>query len=77
MYQEGLALDVGPKAYRCYRELINFIDHFGYVPSYKELSERLGCAPSTVGRYLRKLEAEGVVQRAGRRARSLIVKVTE
>ena len=77
MYQDMVAFKVGEKAYRCYRELINFIDHFGYVPSYKELGERLGVAPSTVGRYLRKLEAEGLVQRAGRRARSLIVKVAD
>ena len=66
---------VGARAYRCYKELISFVDVHGFVPSYAELGERLGCAPSTVGRYLEELEEAGLVQRPGRRARSIIIKV--
>jgi DNA-binding MarR family transcriptional regulator len=66
---------VGERAYRCYQELISFVEVHGYVPSYEELGQRLGKAPSTVGRYLDKLEAEGLIKRAGRQARSIVIKV--
>jgi DNA-binding MarR family transcriptional regulator len=72
---DSVAERVGERAYRCYRELISFVEVRGYVPSYSELGERLGVAPSTVGRYLDALEAEGLVERVGRQARSLIIKV--
>ena len=75
MGTESVAERVGERAWRCYQELIAFVDQHGYVPSYAELGERIGRVPSTVGRYLDKLEAEGLVQRNGRKARSIIIKV--
>ena len=73
--EQSSASRVGERAYRCYQELIAFIDEHGYVPSYEELGERIGRAPSTVSRYLARLEAEGLVTRVGRRARSVVVKL--
>lgn len=75
MSEISVAERVGERAYRCYRELISFVDQYGIPPSYAELGARLGRAPSTVGRYLDKLEAEGLIERRGRRARSIVVKV--
>jgi DNA-binding MarR family transcriptional regulator len=71
---DSVAGRVGAQAYRCYRELISFVEVHGYVPSYAELGHRLGCAPSTVGRYLDKLEGQGLIKRVGRQARSVIIK---
>jgi DNA-binding MarR family transcriptional regulator len=73
--EQSVAERVGERAYRCYRELISFVEVHGYVPSYAELGERLKVAPSTVGRYLDALEREGLVQRHGRQARSVVIKV--
>ena len=72
---DSVAERVGERAYRCYRELISFVEVHGYVPSYVELGQRLGRAPSTVGRYLDRLEAEGLIERAGRQARSIVIRV--
>ena len=73
--EQSVAEKLGENAYRCYRELISFVEVHGYVPSYAELGERLRVAPSTVGRYLDALERAGLVERNGRRARSLVIKV--
>ena len=72
---QSVAERVGHKAYRCYQELISFVEVHGYVPSYAELGQRLRVAPSTVGRYLDELEREGLIERNGRRARSVVIKV--
>jgi DNA-binding MarR family transcriptional regulator len=74
---ESVCERVGERAYRCYRELISFVEVHGYVPSYAELGQRLGRAPSTVGRYLDALEEEGLIERVGRQARSLVIKVQD
>lgn len=65
---------VGPRAYRCYRELIRFISEHGYVPSYVELGQALGRSPSTVKRYLDALEEAGYVRRKPGQARSIMVR---
>jgi DNA-binding IclR family transcriptional regulator len=59
---------------RCYRELLRYVDQHGYVPSYAELGEALGCSASTVGRYLAALQKAGLVSRRSRRARSIVIK---
>ena len=66
---------MGERPYRCYLELISFVEVHGFVPSYAELGERMGRSPSTIGRYLDALESVGVIERRGRRARSIIIKV--
>ena len=75
MTEISLAEKLGERVYRCYQELISFVEVHGYVPSYAELGERLGVAPSTVGRYLDKLERRGLIERNGRRPRSVVIKV--
>jgi len=72
---ESAAVQAGDRAYRCYRELISFVEVHGYVPSLAELGLRVGRAPSTVARYLDRLEEVGLVERKGRRARGIIIKV--
>ena len=76
MEQIGKSVKPGKRALRCYEELIRFLDAHGFVPSYAELSERLGCSPSTVGRYLDQLQVAGLIVRKSRRARSIVIKVT-
>ncbi len=71
---ESIAKRVGKRPWRCYLELIALIDEHGIPPSLAELGQRLGRSPSTVGRYLDVLEAEGLIERNGRRARSIVVK---
>ena len=66
---------VSERAKRCYNELISFVEVHGYVPSYAELGQRLKVAPSTVGRYLDELQRAGLVERNGRRARSVVIKI--
>ena len=66
---------VSKRARRCYQELISFVEVHGYVPSYAELGQRLKVAPSTVGRYLDELQRAGLVERNGRRPRSVVIKV--
>ena len=75
MMTGSVAERVGKRAYRCYQELVSFVEVHGYVPSYAELGQRLRVAPSTVGRYLDELEAYGLIERHGRRARSIVIKV--
>ena len=73
--EQSLAEKLGDRVYRCYQELISFVEVHGYVPSYAELGQRLGVAPSTVGRYLDTLERRGLIERNGRRPRSVVIKV--
>ena len=73
--EQSLAVRVGERPYRCYQELIKFVDLHGYVPSYVELGGRLGVAPATVGRYLQRLEQAGVIERCKGRARSIVIKL--
>jgi DNA-binding MarR family transcriptional regulator len=74
---ESVAERVGERPWRCYCELKSFVEAHGFVPSYAELGQRIGRAPSTVGRYLDALEAEGLIERRGRKARSIIIKVAD
>lgn len=71
-----LASRLGRRTYRVYSELISFVEVHGYVPSYAELGDRIGCAPSTIMRHLQKLErAELIVRSRKGRARSIVIKV--
>jgi DNA-binding MarR family transcriptional regulator len=73
--REAIAEQLGERSYRVYRELIRFVDLNGYVPSYAELGGAVGCAPSTVGRHLDKLQTAGLIQRRDGRARAIVIKV--
>jgi Fic family protein len=66
---------VSARARRCYQELIRFVDLHGYVPSYAELSEALGCSTSTVSRYLDQLQEAGLIERRSRQARSIVIRL--
>jgi DNA-binding MarR family transcriptional regulator len=66
---------LGERTYRVYYELISFVEVNGFVPSYAELGERVGCAPSTIMRHLQKLERADLVERRRGRTRSIVIKV--
>jgi hypothetical protein len=68
---------VSPRAWRCYQELIRYVDQHGFVPSYAELGSALGCSTSTVSRYLDQLQAAGLIERKAKRARSIVIKICE
>jgi DNA-binding IclR family transcriptional regulator len=72
---ESLRDKVGAPAWRCYQELLRFVDLNGVAPSYAELRGILGCSVSTVSRYLDTLQQHGLISRRARRARSIVIKV--
>ena len=66
---------VSARVWRCYKELVRFVDLHGYVPSYAELSGLCNCSISTVSRYLDQLQAAGLIERRSRQARSIVIQV--
>lgn len=72
-----LATQLGARTYRVYKELISFVEVHGFVPSYQELGERVGCAPSTIMRHLQKLERAELIERRRGRTRSIVIRVAD
>jgi DeoR/GlpR family transcriptional regulator of sugar metabolism len=72
---EGVNTRISLRAWRCYKELVRFVDLHGYIPSYVELSRACGCSRSTVRRYLDQLQEAGLIERKTRQARSIVIKV--
>ena len=57
-----------------YKELQRFVDLHGYVPSLRELGAIVDCSASTVKRHLERLQQAGLIERAGRSARSYVIR---
>jgi len=66
---------ISVKAWRCYAELVFYVDRYGYAPSLAELGRLMGRSASTVSRYLDELVAEGLIERKQRSARAIVIKL--
>ena len=49
-----------------YNFINNFIKEYGVCPSYDEIASSIGCAKSTLFKYMKRLEEEGYIERYGR-----------
>lgn len=49
-----------------YNFINGFIKEYGVSPSYDEIASSIGCAKSTLFKYMRRLEEEGYIERYGR-----------
>jgi repressor LexA len=59
-----------------YEAIVAYIDTWGISPSYREIARACGLAsPSSARYWIDKLEAEGLLTRLPRKARSISVKV--
>jgi predicted ArsR family transcriptional regulator len=67
-------MELSHRTLAIYKEMQRFLDLHGYVPSLRELGAIVGCSASTVKRHLEKLQAAGLLQRAGRSARSYVIR---
>lgn len=57
--------------YETYMFIINFIKKNGYPPTYRELSEGLGCALSTIANRIKVLVELGRIEIRRKRCRSI------
>ncbi len=53
------------KKMEIYTFICDFTEHFGYSPSYAEISSALGVAKSTVSKFVTRLAEEGVIDGVG------------
>jgi DNA-binding GntR family transcriptional regulator len=60
-----------------YWELVRFVDLHGYVPSYQELADLVGCSRSTIKRHMDRLQEAGLVVRKAGAARSIVIRCVE
>jgi repressor LexA len=59
-----------------YEAIVAYIDTQGISPSYRDIAKACGLAsPSSARHWVDRLEAEGLVTRLPRKARSISVKV--
>lgn len=49
-----------------YNFINDFIKEYGVCPSYDEIASSIGCAKSTLFKYMKRLEEEGYIERYGR-----------
>ena len=49
-----------------YNFINDFIKEYGVCPSYDEIASSIGCAKSTLFKYMKRLEEEGYIERSGR-----------
>ena len=49
-----------------YNFINDFIKEYGVSPSYDEIASSIGCAKSTLFKYMKRLEEEGYIERYGR-----------
>ena len=49
-----------------YNFINDFIKEYGVCPSYDEIASAIGCAKSTLFKYMKRLEEEGYIERYGR-----------
>ena len=49
-----------------YKFINDFIKEYGVCPSYDEIASSIGCAKSTLFKYMKRLEEEGYIERYGR-----------
>lgn len=49
-----------------YNFINDFIKEYGVCPSYNEIASSIGCAKSTLFKYMKRLEEEGYIERYGR-----------
>lgn len=49
-----------------YHFINNFIKEYGVCPSYNEIAASVKCAKSTLFKYMKRLEEEGLIERYGR-----------
>lgn len=49
-----------------YRFINNFIKEYGVCPSYDEIATSIKCAKSTLFKYMKRLEEDGLIERYGR-----------
>ena len=75
MTNSELAATLGKRTERVYQELINWVDRYGYVPSYEEIGQRVGCSASTVMRHLDTLQKAGLIERRRGQSRSITIRV--
>jgi SOS-response transcriptional repressor LexA len=67
-------MELSHRTLAIYKELQRFADLHGYVHSLRELGGIEGCSASTIKRHLERLQKAGLIERAGRSARSYVIR---
>ncbi|KKL77564.1 hypothetical protein LCGC14_2033620 [marine sediment metagenome] len=66
-------IELTTKQQAVYDFLVDYIAHYGYSPTYKDIGERFEIIPTSARKHIMALEAKGILSRTEGTARSIVM----